>query len=125
MAKLSYCPFCGGTELWLESFSGWGADAVICGECLATFSQQEITCEEDLIAAWNRRPKGDATRERKRGHWVERNPQNSDRCRLIECDQCGHGAIVGFNIPFDEYTACDWRHYCGCCGADMWGDTND
>lgn len=63
----------------------------------------------------------DATRGRKRGHWVERNPQNSDRCRLIECDQCGHGAIVGFNIPFDEYTACDRRHYCGCCDADMWG----
>lgn len=52
------CPFCGETDLHLESFSGFGADVVICRGCLATFSQQEITCEEDLIKAWNTRASG-------------------------------------------------------------------
>lgn len=55
MDKLKPCPFCGGTDLHLESFSGWGNDVIVCYECLATFSQQEIICEEDLIEAWNRR----------------------------------------------------------------------
>lgn len=55
--ELKPCPFCGGNDLHIESFSGWGADVIICYDCLATFSQQEITCEEDLIGAWNRRVK--------------------------------------------------------------------
>ena len=55
IGELKPCPFCGGTDLHLESFSGWGADVIVCYNCLATFSQQEITCEEDLIEAWNRR----------------------------------------------------------------------
>ena len=57
MIDLKPCPFCGGTDLHLESFSGWGDDVIVCYECLAIFSQQEITCEEDLIEAWNRRAK--------------------------------------------------------------------
>lgn len=52
------CPFCGETDFHLESFSGFGTDVVICRGCLATFSQQEITCEEDLIKAWNTRASG-------------------------------------------------------------------
>jgi Lar family restriction alleviation protein len=52
------CPFCGETDLQLESFSGFGEDVVICRSCLATFSQQEITCKEDLIKAWNTRASG-------------------------------------------------------------------
>ena len=55
MIELKPCPFCGGTDLHLEFFSGCEADAIVCYDCLATFSQQEITCEEDLIKAWNRR----------------------------------------------------------------------
>lgn len=55
MEELKPCPFCGGTDLRLESFSGWGIDIIVCYDCLATFSHQEITCEEDLIKAWNRR----------------------------------------------------------------------
>lgn len=55
MRDLKSCPFCGGTDLRLESFSGWGNDVIICNDCLAIFSQYEITCEEDLIEAWNRR----------------------------------------------------------------------
>ena len=56
MDELKPCPFCGEREeLHLKSFSGWGADVIVCYGCLATFSQQEITCEEDLIEAWNRR----------------------------------------------------------------------
>ncbi len=53
--KLKPCPFCGGTDLHLVNSSGFGADVIICYECLAVFTQQEITCEDDLIEAWNRR----------------------------------------------------------------------
>ena len=55
MKELKPCPFCGGTELNIESFSGWGGDVVICADCLCVFSQMELTCEKDLIDAWNRR----------------------------------------------------------------------
>ena len=56
MSELKPCPFCGEKkDLHLQSFSGLGNDVIVCYGCLATFSQQEITCEEDLIEAWNRR----------------------------------------------------------------------
>ena len=54
--KLKPCPFCGGTDLHLRSFFSPDSDIIVCYDCLATFSQQELTCEEDLIKAWNRRP---------------------------------------------------------------------
>ena len=55
--------------------------------------------------------------ERKRGKWIERNPQNSDKCRLIECDQCGFSHIVGFNVPYEHWI--ENRNFCERCGADM------
>ena len=55
--------------------------------------------------------------ERKRGEWIERNPQNSDKCRLIECDQCGFSHIVGFNVPYEHWI--ENRNFCERCGADM------
>ena len=55
MRELKPCPFCGGTDLQIYSISGWGSDVIVCSNCLATFSQQEITSEQDLIIAWNRR----------------------------------------------------------------------
>ena len=55
MDGLKPCPFCGSKDLKIESFSGWGADVIICNDCLSIFSQWEITCEEDLVRAWNRR----------------------------------------------------------------------
>lgn len=73
MSELKSCPFCGGTDLHLESFSGWGADVVECYDCLAIFSQQEITCEEDLVRAWNRRVK--------------------DEPEIIRCEDCKHMII--------------------------------
>jgi hypothetical protein len=57
----------------------------------------------------------------KRGKWIERNPLNSDKCRLIECDQCGKSYIVGFNVPYEHWI--DNRNYCEKCGADMRGET--
>jgi len=56
----------------------------------------------------------------KRGRWIERNPLNSDKCRLIECDQCGKSYIVGFNVPYEHWI--DNRNYCEKCGADMRGE---
>jgi len=55
--------------------------------------------------------------ERKKGRWIERNPQNSDKCRLIECDQCGFSHIVGFNVPYEHWI--ENRNFCERCGADM------
>lgn len=48
--------------------------------------------------------------ERKTGKWIERNPQNSDKCRLIECDQCGFSHIVGFNVPYEHWI--ENRNFC-------------
>ena len=55
--------------------------------------------------------------ERKKGKWIERNPQNSDKCRLIECDQCGFSHIVGFNVPYEHWI--ENRNFCERCGANM------
>lgn len=55
--------------------------------------------------------------EWKKGKWIERNPQNSDKCRLIECDQCGFSHIVGFNVPYEHWI--ENRNFCERCGADM------
>ena len=55
--------------------------------------------------------------ERKSGKWIERNPKNSDKCRLIECDQCGFSHIVGFNVPYEDWI--ENRNFCERCGADM------
>lgn len=61
--------------------------------------------------------------ERKTGKWIERNPQNSDKCRLIECDQCGFSHIVGFNVPYEHWI--ENRNFCERCGADMRGEQNE
>lgn len=61
--------------------------------------------------------------EREKGKWIERNPQNSDRCRLIECDQCGFSHIVGFNVPYEHWI--ENRNFCERCGADMRGEPDD
>ena len=55
--------------------------------------------------------------ERKRGKWVESNPQNSDTCRLIRCSECGNGFIVGFNVPYEDWI--EDRNFCFRCGTDM------
>ena len=61
--------------------------------------------------------------ERKTGKWLERNPQNSDKCRLIECNQCGFSHIVGFNVPYEHWV--ENRNFCERCGADMRGEQDD
>ena len=63
-----------------------------------------------------------AQQERKTGRWVERNPQNSPDCRLIECSECGNAYIVGYNINYDDWI--DGRNFCMKCGADLRGGSN-
>ena len=60
--------------------------------------------------------------ERKTGKWIERNPQNSPNCRLIECSECGNAYIVGYNIDYDDWI--DGRNFCMKCGADLRGGGN-
>lgn len=56
MTELKPCPFCGCTDLHFDVHIGNpDYDTIICYGCLATFTQQELTCKEDLINAWNRR----------------------------------------------------------------------
>lgn len=55
----------------------------------------------------------------RRGKWLERNPQKSDKCRLIECSECGKGYIVGFNVPYEDWS--EAHKFCVECGADMRG----
>ena len=58
--------------------------------------------------------------ERKAGRWIERNPQNSPDCRLIECSECGNAYIVGYNIDYDDWI--DGRNFCTRCGVDLRGN---
>lgn len=60
--------------------------------------------------------------ERKTGRWIERNPQNSPDCRLIECSECGNAYIVGYDIDYDDWI--DGRNFCMKCGADLRGGSN-
>ena len=55
--------------------------------------------------------------ERKTGRWIESNPQNSTTCRLIKCSECGDGYIVGFNVPYEDWT--EAHKFCIECGAKM------
>lgn len=61
-------------------------------------------------------------RQARRGKWIERNPNNSETCRLIECDQCGSSYIVPFNVPYEDWTESRNKSFCGCCGAYMRGN---
>lgn len=60
--------------------------------------------------------------EHKTGKWIERNPQNSPDCRLIECSECGNAYIVGYNIDYDDWIG--GRNFCMKCGADLRGGGN-
>ena len=60
--------------------------------------------------------------ERKTGKWIERNSLNSDRCRLIECSECGSSYIVGYNVPYETWIK--GRNFCFSCGARMEGDSD-
>lgn len=73
-------------------------------------------CEDTIKALPSAQP------ERKKGNWIERNPQNSPDCRLIECSECGNAYIVGYNINYDDWI--DGRNFCMKCGADLRGGSN-
>ena len=50
---LKPCPFCGSKNIHIDKLP-YGI-SVTCYDCLAYFTQAEVTCESDLINAWNRR----------------------------------------------------------------------
>ena len=59
MSDLKPCPFCGGTNIHVESeiddFGNETWSYICCYDCLSSFFHQEACCEEDNIRAWNRR----------------------------------------------------------------------
>lgn len=77
--------------------------------------------KEQMLIMLEDTPAGNVE-ERKKGKWVESNPQNSDTCRLIRCSECGNGFIVGFNVPYEDWI--EDRNFCFRCGADMREDDN-
>ena len=103
------------------------ADALI--ECLQTWKTVAVSeglpinerFATAMIAQVNLMPTIEP--ERKKGRWIERNPQNSDKCRLIECDKCGFSHIVGFNVPYEHWI--ENRNFCERCGADMRGEQDE
>ena len=58
--------------------------------------------------------------ERKKGRWIESNPQDSKLCRLMTCSECGKAYIVNINIPYEDWT--EAHKFCVECGADMRGE---
>lgn len=111
------CPFCGGTDLHLELFSGWGADVVICRDCLAIFSQQEITCKEDLINAWNTRASGwIPCRERMPDMMADRRPKSgwSDDLKPSDDVLCytnfKRQIVAWYSHAYDEWTDVEEDH---------------
>lgn len=60
--------------------------------------------------------------ERKKGKWIERNPNNSPECRLIECSECGNTYIVNMGLLLEDWA--EGRNFCIRCGADMRGDSH-
>ena len=88
---------------------------------------RDSASEAEQLASWLNelkllRGRIDAQPERKTGRWIERNPQNSPDCRLIECSECGNAYIVGYNIDYDDWI--DGRDFCMRCGADLRGGSN-
>ena len=59
----------------------------------------------------------------RKGKWIEQNPKNSDKCRLIECDQCGFSHIVGFNVSYEDWI--ENKNFCERCGAEMREESAD
>ena len=53
----------------------------------------------------------------RRGKWIERNPLESEVCRLIGCSECGKSYIVPFNVPYKDWA--EAHKYCVECGARM------
>jgi len=96
-----------------------------CNKALGSFDislkdEFAIKVERASLKAYKEQLENLPTVQPKRGKWIERNPLNSDKCRLIECDQCGNSYIVGFNVPYEHWI--DNRKYCENCGADMRGE---
>ena len=60
--------------------------------------------------------------ERKKGRWIEENPQNSPDCRLIKCSECGDTYIVNMSIDYADWI--EGRNFCRRCGADFRGVNN-
>lgn len=55
--------------------------------------------------------------ERKKGRWIESNPQNSKLCRLMTCSECGKAYIVNINVPYEDWT--EAHKFCVECGTKM------
>ena len=82
-----------------------------------------VTGDKNVAKVWDQiKDLPSVQQERKTGRWVERNPQNSPDCRLIECSECGNAYIVGYNIDYDDWI--DGRNFCMKCGADLRGGNN-
>ena len=114
MEKLKPCPLCGGYVHIDNSPSYFRDHMLYCEGCDMYFSLDSVhATEDDLILAFNKR----VAQNRVQGKWIEYNPKNDDKCRLIKCSECGLTYIVGYNIPYKDWI--ERRNYCQRCGAVM------
>lgn len=83
------------------------------------FAEEELSDDfkDGVLAVLEMLKRQPTIEERKTGKWVERNPQNSPDCRLIECSECWNAYIVGYNIDYDDWI--NGRNFCIKCGARM------
>lgn len=96
MAELKPCPFCGSINVHIQG-DGY-ATHIECFDCLAIFTQGEITCDDELIEAWNRRAdhesaylKASSVRPEALPHEqkIRRNSQPKKRRYFRKCGVCG------------------------------------
>lgn len=111
MSELKPCPFCSGKNLHIESFSGWGNDVIICYDCLSIFSQMEITCEDDLVDAWNKRADKEKSNDSvpETGSWLPHYSEEDGERDGTQCSQCNERWYFGGAKP----------NFCPNCGARM------
>lgn len=110
----SVCGLCEYDGAFMSDSGNW------CNECPGFERDDCFKLKDQYREEWAGAIKNLPTVQPKHGKWIERNPLSSDKCRLIECDQCGNSYIVGFNVPYEHWI--DNRNYCEKCGADMRGE---
>ena len=98
------------------------ADLIDRGEAILSLYGIEVNAEGTIpfraaVFAIRHTPSAEQTSAERRGKWIERNPLESEVCRLIGCSECDKSYIVPFNVPYEDWTKA--HKYCVECGARM------
>lgn len=116
MKELKPCPFCGGSNIHVESVDNLRS-YICCYDCLSSFWQQEACCEEDNIDAWNRRASN--AEPVRHGKNVGTDYDEVDQ---FVCSECGIELQGWYRVEHDEDDGEETHHEyrfrcCPQCGA--------